>query len=182
SWSLPTRRLATKTSKLEKKEVPGAANTTPRKPRGNSSTTGGSEEASIGSGSIGSKIFLATEFPALSTAEGGGTVGEPSKRPLPLEWPAPSTDGGGGTTSEPAPESEANLVPPAGPPEPSTDGGGGTICEPFPEPFPDPFPDNEPKRPRAPEWPAPSKDGGGGTTSEPESEPNLVPPAELPAL
>src|ERR1019366_2481140 len=155
SWSLPTRRLATKTSKLEKKEVPGAANTTPRKPRGNSSTVGlltagGSEEASIGRGSIGSKIFRAPERPA------------------------PSTDGGGGTTSEPAPESEANLVLPAGTPEPWTEGGGGTICE--------PFPDNAPKRPRAPEWPAPSTDGGGGTTSDPESEPNLVPPAELPAF
>src|ERR1039458_7099112 len=180
SWSLPTRRLATKTSKLEKKEVPGAANTTPRKPRGNSSTVGlltagGSEEASIGRGSIGSKIFLAPELPAPSTDEGGDTIGEPSpdpKRPRAPERPAPSTDGGGGTTSEPAPESEANLVLPAGTPEPWTEGGGGTICE--------PFPDNEPKRPRAPEWPAPSTDGGGGTTSDPESEPKLEPPVQPP--
>src|ERR1019366_8506425 len=140
SWSLPTRRLATKTSKLEKKEVPGAANTTPRKPRGNSATVGlltagGSEEASIGRGSIGSKIFLAPELPAPSTDEGGDTIGEPSpdpKRPRAPERPAPSTDGGGGTTSEPAPESEANLVPPAELPALWTEGGGGTTCEPAP--------------------------------------------------
>src|SRR6266851_2356069 len=141
SSSLPTRLLATKTSKLEKKEVPGATNTTPSKPRGNSSkvdlfsllTAGVDEAASTGSGSIGSKAFagpLALELPAPSTNGGDGTIWEPSpdpfpdlfpdnepKRPPAPELPTPSTDGGGGTTSTPAPESEPNLLSPAELPE-----------------------------------------------------------------
>src|ERR1700674_1270769 len=160
SWSLPTRLLATKTSKLEKYEVPGAANTSPNEPRGNSSmvglfsllTAGVGEEATTGLGFI---VFAG---------------------PLAPELPAPSTDGGGGTICEPSPDNEGKRPPPPELPASSTDGGGGTICE----PPPDPPPDNEPKRPPAPELPASSTDGGGGTTSEPapESEPNLVPPAE----
>src|SRR6266849_1907650 len=104
SSSVPTRLLATKTSKLEKKDVPGGANTTPSKPRGNSSTVdlfslltaGVDEAASTGSGSIGSKAFAGPPAP---------------------ELPTPSTDGGGGTTSTPAPESEPNLLSPAELPE-----------------------------------------------------------------
>src|SRR6266481_3742193 len=145
SSSLPTRLLATKTSKLEKKDVPGAANTIPSKPRGNSSTVdlfsllaaGVDEAASTGSGSIGSKAFAgppALELPAPSADGGGRTICEPSPSPFPDLFPdpfpdnepkrppvsglpTPSTDGGGGTTSEPAPESEPNLVPGAEPPD-----------------------------------------------------------------
>src|SRR6266852_8975981 len=142
SSSLPTRLLATKTSKLEKKDVPGGANTTPSKPRGNSSTVdlfslltaGVDEAASTGSGSIGSKAFAgppAPEWPVPSTDGGDATSCVPSpdpfpdlfpgnelKRPPAPELPTPSTDGGGGTTSTPAPESEPNLLSPAEPPEP----------------------------------------------------------------
>src|ERR1019366_6287437 len=108
SWSLPTRRLATKTSKLEKKEVPGAANTTPRKPSGNSSTVGlltagGAEGASIGRGPIGSTIFLAPQLPAPSTDEGGDTIGEPSPGATSrraTERRTLASDGGVGTPSE----------------------------------------------------------------------------------
>src|SRR6266849_3082666 len=137
SSSLPTRLLATKTSKLEKKDVPGGANTTPSKPRGNSSTVdlfslltaGVDEAASTGSGSIGSKAFAgppALELPVPSTDGGDGTTCVPSpdlfpdnepKRPPAPELPTPSTDGGGGTTSEPEPESEPNLLSPAELPE-----------------------------------------------------------------
>src|SRR5271169_2205548 len=134
-WSLPTGLLATKTSKLEKKEVPGRINTTPIKPRGNSSTVGlfslltesVGEEATTGDGSIGSKSFAgppAAEVPAPSTTdEGGGTICEPfpdnePKRPPAPELPATSTDGGGGMTSESEPESKPNFVPRAGPLEP----------------------------------------------------------------
>src|SRR6266849_8344803 len=146
SSSVPTRLLATKTSKLEKKDVPGGANTTPSKPRGNSSTVdlfslltaGVDEAASTASGSIGSKAFAgppALELPVPSTDGGDGTTCAPSpdpfpnlfpdlfpdnepKRPPAPELPTPSTDGGGGTTSTPAPESEPNLLSPAEPPEP----------------------------------------------------------------
>src|SRR5260370_18565579 len=98
SSSLPTRLLATKTSKLEKKDVPGGANTTPSKPRGNSSTVdlfslltpGVDEAASIGSGSIGSKAFAGPPAP---------------------EGPVPSTAGGDGTHSEPSPDPFPNLLP-----------------------------------------------------------------------
>src|SRR5580658_9042151 len=134
-WSFAIRRLATKTSKLEKKEVPGAANTTPIKPRGKSSTAisfsllppGAPEAAPAGSGSIGSKTFPAPpapELPALSTDEGGGRTCELSVDPFPDNEPkrprgpelAPfSTEGGGGTTSGPAPESGPNLLSPAAP-------------------------------------------------------------------
>src|SRR3984893_13756435 len=131
SWSLPTRLLATKTSKLEKYEVPGAANTSPIEPRANSSTVGlfslltagVGEEATTGSGFFVFAGPLAPELPAPSTDGGGGTICEPPpdnepKRPPAPELPASSIDGGGGTTSEPAPESEPNLVPPAEPPDP----------------------------------------------------------------
>src|SRR5271170_3921521 len=113
-WSLPTRLLATKTSKLEKKEVPGRVNTTPIKPRGNSSTVGlfslltvgVGEEATTGNGSIGSKSFdgpPAAEVPAVSTEEGGCTIGEPipdnePKRRPAREFAASSTGRGVGTT------------------------------------------------------------------------------------
>src|SRR5271170_537517 len=134
-WSFATRLLATKTSKLEKKEVPGAANTTPIKPRGKSSTAisfsllppGVPEAVLADSGSIGSKTFPAPPAPELvapSTDEGGGRTCELSADPFPDNEPksprapelAPfSTEGGGGTTSGPAPESAPNLAPPAGP-------------------------------------------------------------------
>src|ERR1700690_240347 len=108
SWSLPTRLLATKTSKLEKNEVPGGANTTPIKPRGNSSTVGSfslltagvGEESTAGRGSIGCNGTPAVESPAPATGRGGGTICEPSpesepKRPPAPELPAFSIDGGG---------------------------------------------------------------------------------------
>src|SRR5260370_35347925 len=141
SSSLPTSLLATKTSKLEKKDVPGGANTTPSKPRGNSSTVdlfslltaGVDEAASTGSGSIGSKAFAgppAPELPVPSTDGGDGTSCVPSPDPFPNPFPdlfprndpkrvpaphlpTPSTDGGGGTTSTPTPESGPNLLSPA---------------------------------------------------------------------
>src|ERR1700730_12765463 len=188
SWSLPTRLLATKTSKLEKYEVPGAANTSPIEPRGNSSTVGlfslltagVGEEATTGFGFIVFAGPLAPELPAPSTDEGGGTICEPSpgnepKCPPAPELPVPSTDGGGGTIWEPPPYIEPKRPPAPDLPVSSTDGGGGTIWEPPPY--------IEPKRPPAPELPASPTDGGGGTTSKPtlESEPNLVPAAEPPA-
>src|SRR5260370_4301983 len=152
SSSLPTSLLATKTSKLEKKDVPGGANTTPSKPRGNSSTVdlfslltaGVDEAASTGSGSVGSKAFAGPPAP---------------------ELPVPSTDGGDGTSCVPSPDPFPDPFP-----------------NPFPDLFPDLFPGNDPKRLPAPELPTPSTDGGGGTTSTPapESEPNLLSPPELP--
>src|SRR5260370_20838231 len=158
SWSLPTRLLATKTSKLEKYEVPGAANTSPIEPRGNSSTVGlfslltagVGEEAKPGLGFI---VFAGSLAP---------------------ELPAPSTDGGDGTICEPSLDNEPKCPPAPELPGSSTDGGGGTIWEPPPY--------IEPKRPPPPQVPASSTDGGGGTTSKPtlESEPNLVPAAEPP--
>src|SRR5271154_6891120 len=143
SWSLPIRLLTTNTSKLEKNDVPGAAKTTPSKPRGNSSKVDLSsllvsvadvdEAASTGNGSIGSSSFpgpLAPELLALSTGGGLGMICEPFPEE-PIRPPAPSTDGGGGTTSEPAPGIERNRPSPAALP-PCADGGGGTTFGPAP--------------------------------------------------
>src|SRR5260370_13267536 len=148
SSSLQTRLLATKTSKLEKKDVRGGANTPPSKPRGNSSTVdlfslltaGVDEAASTGSGSIGSKAFAgppAPELPVPSTDGGDGTSCVPSPDPFPNpfpdlfpgndpkrlpapRFPPPPTEGGAGTTSTPAPAIEPNLLSPAARPEPCT--------------------------------------------------------------
>src|SRR6266853_5669977 len=142
-WSLATRLLATKTSKLEKKDVPGAANTTPISPRGSTSTVdllslvaaSAEVESSLVKGSIGSNGLPAPELLAPPAEGRAGAICEPPpdnepKRPPAPELPALSTDGGGGTTSEPAPESEPQRVPSEGPPEPCIEGGGGTTCEP----------------------------------------------------
>src|SRR5260370_5195569 len=130
SWSLPSRLLATKHAKLEKYEVPGAANTSTIEPRGNCSTVGlfSLLTAGVGEGAkpgLGFIVFAGSLAP---------------------ELPAPSTDGGDGTICEPSPDNEPKCPPAPELPLSSTDGGGATIC--------DPPPDIQPNRPPAPTVPA----------------------------
>src|SRR5438874_7713882 len=127
SCSLPIRLLATKTSKLEKKDVPGKASTSANEPTGNSSTLG-----------------LFTELIA-AAEETTGAESSVFVTPRALKLPVPAIDEGG-TICEASPCNESKRRPVPELSAPSTGGGGGTICE--------PSPDSEPKRPPAPSFPA----------------------------
>src|SRR5271169_950497 len=101
SWSPPTRFLATKTSKLEKNEVPGGANTNPSKPRGNSATV-----------VLFSVLTAGPDEDAEDIMAGSDSIALPVPRP-PEPLPVPTTDGGGCAICESPPDND-----PKRPPEP----------------------------------------------------------------